>query len=47
MRLGRWMFFAAQGDTHPIVPVMLHDARLATEFANEMLSKSISLMRHL
>ena len=24
---------------HPIVPILLKDARLATEFANEMLGK--------
>ena len=30
-----------QGKDHPIVPVMLGDARLATEFADEMLEKSI------
>lgn len=28
-------------DCHPIVPVMLGDARLATEFADEMLSESV------
>ena len=30
-----------QGDVHPIVPVMLGDARLAVEFAQEMLQKGI------
>ena len=30
-----------QGDSHPIVPVMLGDARLASEFADEMLEKGI------
>ena len=30
-----------QGDDHPIVPVMLGDARLAAEFADEMLEKGI------
>ena len=30
-----------QGDDHPIVPVMLGDARLATEFADEMLERGI------
>ena len=28
-----------QGDNHPITPVMLGDARLAVEFADEMLGK--------
>ena len=28
---------ALQGDGHPITPVMLGDARLAVEFADEML----------
>ena len=30
-----------QGDDHPIVPVMLGDARLAAEFADEMLERGI------
>ena len=30
-----------QGKDHPIVPVMLEDARLATEFADEMLERGI------
>ena len=30
-----------QGEGHPICPVMLQDARLATEFADEMLQKGI------
>lgn len=30
-----------QGDAHPIVPIMLGDARLAVEFAQEMLAKGI------
>ena len=30
-----------QGDGHPICPVMLHDSRLALEFADEMLKKGI------
>ena len=30
-----------QGEDHPIVPVMLEDARLATEFADDMLEKGI------
>lgn len=29
----------SQGDSHPIVPVMLGDARLALEFADDMLKK--------
>ncbi|XP_041379029.1 LOW QUALITY PROTEIN: 2-amino-3-ketobutyrate coenzyme A ligase, mitochondrial-like [Gigantopelta aegis] len=33
--------FTLKGDQHPIVPVMLGDARLATEFANKMLEKGI------
>ncbi|KAJ3070473.1 hypothetical protein HDU98_006516 [Podochytrium sp. JEL0797] len=33
--------FELKGDDHPIVPVMLHDARLATEVADEMLKKGI------
>ncbi|KAJ1980874.1 hypothetical protein H4R35_000946 [Dimargaris xerosporica] len=33
--------FTLKGDNHPIVPVMLADARLAAEFANEMLQKNI------
>ena len=31
----------SQGEDHPIVPVMLGDARLAAEFADEMLEKGI------
>ena len=30
-----------QGEGHPICPVMLQDARLALEFADEMLKKGI------
>lgn len=30
-----------QGENHPISPVMLGDARLATEIADEMLQKGI------
>ena len=30
---------STQGESHPIVPVMLEDARLATEMADEMLSE--------
>lgn len=30
-----------QGDQHPIVPVMLGEARLAVDFAQEMLQKGI------
>lgn len=30
-----------QGDDHPIVPVMLGDARLASQFADEMLERGI------
>lgn len=30
-----------KGEGHPICPVMLQDARLATEFADEMLEKGI------
>ena len=30
-----------QGEEHPIVPVMLGDAKLAAEFADEMLHKGI------
>jgi glycine C-acetyltransferase len=33
--------FSLKGDDHPIVPVMLGDARLAAEFADEMLEKGI------
>jgi glycine C-acetyltransferase len=33
--------FTLKGDDHPIVPVMLGDARLATEFADEMLERGI------
>ncbi|KAJ1968165.1 hypothetical protein IWQ62_001410 [Dispira parvispora] len=33
--------FTIKGDNHPIVPVMLGDARLATEFARDMLTKGI------
>ncbi len=33
--------FKVGGITHPITPVMLGDARLATEFANDMLNKGI------
>lgn len=29
--------YLSQGDGHPITPVMLGDARLAVEFADEML----------
>lgn len=31
------LFTILQGDGHPITPVMLGDARLAVEFADEML----------
>lgn len=33
--------FSLRGDDHPIVPVMLGDARLAAEFADDMLQKDI------
>ena len=33
--------FTLSGETHPIVPVMLGDARLASEFADEMLEQGI------
>lgn len=33
--------FNLSGDTHPIVPVMLGDAKLASEFADEMLEQGI------
>lgn len=33
------MYPCLQGDNHPITPVMLGDARLAVEFADEMLGK--------
>ena len=33
------MLFIIKGDNHPIVPVMLGDARLATEIADELLGK--------
>ncbi|RKP34206.1 2-amino-3-ketobutyrate coenzyme A ligase [Dimargaris cristalligena] len=33
--------FTIKGDDHPIVPVMLGDARLAAEFANAMLERNI------
>ncbi|ORY00416.1 2-amino-3-ketobutyrate coenzyme A ligase [Basidiobolus meristosporus CBS 931.73] len=33
--------FTVNGDNHPITPVMLGDARLAAEFADEMLQKGI------
>lgn len=33
--------FEIKGNNHPISPVMLYDAALATEFANEMLTKGI------
>ena len=33
--------FTLKGEDHPIVPVMLEDARLATEFADDMLEKGI------
>ncbi|KAJ1929283.1 hypothetical protein IWQ60_001294 [Tieghemiomyces parasiticus] len=33
--------FTLKGDNHPIVPVMLGDARLASVFANEMLERGI------
>ena len=35
------MCVRVQGDGHPIVPVMLGDARLAVEFAQEMLHEGI------
>ena len=34
-------YFVFQGDAHPIVPVMLGDARLASDFADDMLEKGI------
>jgi glycine C-acetyltransferase len=33
--------FTLRGKDHPIVPVMLGDARLASEFADEMLKEGI------
>jgi glycine C-acetyltransferase len=33
--------FEIKGQNHPISPVMLYDAKLATEFADEMLKKGI------
>lgn len=36
--------FILSGENHPICPVMLGDARLATTFADEMLSKSRHLL---
>ncbi|KAJ1914240.1 hypothetical protein H4219_004878 [Mycoemilia scoparia] len=33
--------FTLKGDDHPIVPVMLGDARLASQFADEMLQRGI------
>ena len=33
--------FSLSGETHPIVPVMLGDAKLASEFADEMLEQGI------
>ena len=39
----RWFFSPIQilGDNHPICPVMLGDARLASQFADEMLKRGI------
>lgn len=31
--------FTIAGDNHPICPVMIGDARLATEFADKMIGK--------
>jgi glycine C-acetyltransferase len=36
--------FVLKGDSHPIVPVMLGDAKLASTFANEMLKRGIYLI---
>lgn len=33
-----------QGKVHPIAPILLKDARLATEFANEMLGKLVFVL---
>jgi len=33
--------FDIRGKDHPIVPIMLYDAKLATDFANDMLEKGI------
>ena len=33
--------FNLSGETHPIIPVMLGDAKLASEFADEMLEQGI------
>ena len=39
MSRAQQVFTFLQGKVHPIAPVLLKDARLAAEFANEMLSK--------
>ena len=35
------LYCSIQGDSHPICPVMLGDARLANEIADEMLGQLI------
>lgn len=39
--LNKLKLIAFQGEGHPIAPVMLGDARLASEFADDMLRKNI------
>lgn len=35
--------FTISGDNHPICPVMLGDAKLASEFADKMLGKTLPI----
>lgn len=35
--------FTISGDNHPICPVMIGDARLATEFADKMIGKYLAI----